>query len=261
MRPRCSGAIRTMQGRPAGGPRAAAAGAGVVDQGRHAGGRPGGLGRGRIGQGAAAGRLDLDAGGPRGPPGSARPRRPGALAAAGRRPAARRRGRRPRTRSPRPRPGRLSRPMRPPRASASRRTMARPRPVLSAARRARTEPWAKGWKMRSRSAMATPGPVSRTLNLRPSPPGARPTVSSTPARVGELHGVAGEVEQDLPHPSLVGADLGQAGLRRPGDLQALGVGAGAKKLRDPLQQALQVGGDGGAARSRQIPAWPGPARR
>jgi hypothetical protein len=41
------------------------------------------------------------------------------------------------------------------------------------------------------------------------------------ALIGELDGVGGEVEQDLPKPPLIGQDAAHAGRRGPGDLDAL----------------------------------------
>ncbi len=62
------------------------------------------------------------------------------------------------------------------------------------------------------------------------------------ARLGEFHGIAGEVEQNLTQPALVGQHNGKARIGRPGDFQTLGVGAGAEQLGDALQQGLDVGG-------------------
>ncbi len=60
------------------------------------------------------------------------------------------------------------------------------------------------------------------------------------AAIGELHRIAGQVEQHLTQPRLVGQDVGQAWIDRPGDLQPLGVGARAHDLGHALQQALQI---------------------
>jgi len=58
------------------------------------------------------------------------------------------------------------------------------------------------------------------------------------ARLGELHRVAGEVEQHLTQAAFIGEQDRQVSRRGPGDLQPLGMGAGAEQFGGGLQQRL-----------------------
>ena len=62
----------------------------------------------------------------------------------------------------------------------------------------------------------------------------------------QLHRVAGQVEQHLPQPPVVGEDGGRrrGGVDRGGDLEPPRVGAGREQLGDPLDQPFGVGCDG-----------------
>jgi hypothetical protein len=60
------------------------------------------------------------------------------------------------------------------------------------------------------------------------------------AGLGELHGVAGEVQQDLAQAAFVGLDGRQRMGHSPGDLDALLVGARAHQFGDLAQQALDI---------------------
>ena len=59
---------------------------------------------------------------------------------------------------------------------------------------------------------------------------------------GHLHRIAGEVEQDLLQPTVIGQDRRHVPVRGPGHVQTGRVGAGGQKLRHPHQQVLQTHG-------------------
>ena len=57
-------------------------------------------------------------------------------------------------------------------------------------------------------------------------------------RLGELHRIAGEVEQDLAQPPVVGEDVGHVVFHHPGDVEPALVGLGAEQLGHSLDELL-----------------------
>jgi len=60
--------------------------------------------------------------------------------------------------------------------------------------------------------------------------------------VGELHGIPGQIEQDLPQAAFVGEDGGGIGGDRPDDLQAFVVSARAQQFGDAAYEPLRIDG-------------------
>ena len=140
-----------------------------------------------------------------------------------------------------PRPGSLSTVICPPISATSRAAIDSPSPVPSYLRVVELSPCSKAWKIFSCFSRGMPMPVSLIAKCNtgdgwsPGTDGAGSVdVCSTPAStrtttsplLGELDGVADEVEQDLPQPARV-ADQGVGHLRLDlaGQLQPLPVGA------------------------------------
>ncbi len=158
---------------------------------------------------------------------------------AGRRRRRRRRSRTaPRTRSPRPRPSTPPTPRRPPIASASRVAIARPSPA-PIWRASRPEPPCENAsKICARSASGTPGPVSDTVK-RSTPSASRSARTSTPPVSTNFTALPARLSRICREPPLVGDDRGEAGVRRPADLDALLVRPGTEQLADLAQQVLR----------------------
>ena len=88
-----------------------------------------------------------------------------------------------------------------------------------------------------------PMPVSRTSKAISSGWRARLDDDATPPRVGELDGVAGEIEQHLAQPRGVADDArGQPLVDIGGDLEALGLRARRQQFDRVLDQGRETNG-------------------
>ncbi len=125
-------------------------------------------------------------------------------------------------------------------------TTARPRPAPPWRVASEASTWPNSSKMRARasSGHAGAGVVDDEGQASARVVGAAGALDrdADAAGVGELHRVAGEVEQDLTQPAFVGEDVGRVGGDRPDDLQPLVVGAGAEQFGDAAHQAFQIDG-------------------
>ncbi len=147
-----------------------------------------------------------------------------------------------------PRPGSLSTLIEPPSSPTSRAAMVRPKPVPPYLRVVEVSSCSNARKIFSCLSGGMPMPVSRTANRRPtSASGTRLAsdfhVSTQPRRVGELDGVAHEIDEHLAQPAGVADQgIGHAGPLLADQLQPLLVG--------PHGQGSQVSPS--AARKRKI---------
>ena len=131
-----------------------------------------------------------------------------------------------------PRPGSLSTVILPPIRATSRAAMVRPRPVPPYLRVVEVSSCSKARKIVSCLSGGMPMPVSRTVNRRPTLAARRPATSHVDfhahdhlALVGELDGVAHQVEQHLSQPAGVADQgVGHVRLHVADQLQPLLVG-------------------------------------
>ena len=112
-----------------------------------------------------------------------------------------------------PRPGSLATVMSPPIIWQKRRLIARPSPVPPYLRVVEASAWTKSWKSLPICSGVMPMPVSVTAIVTHSRPASMPRLRADGHRalLGELVGVAREVEQRLPDPRLVGAHRAEVG--------------------------------------------------
>ena len=129
-----------------------------------------------------------------------------------------------------PRPGSLSTVICPPIRATSRAAIVRPRPVPPYFRVVEVSSCSKARKILSCLSRGMPMPVSRTVNRRPTSPSGAAVAGDFHAHdhlpgVGELDGVADQVEQDLPQPAGVADQgVGHVRLHVADQLQPLLVG-------------------------------------
>ena len=82
---------------------------------------------------------------------------------------------------------------------------------------------------------AGPGVAHRQAQHRPIALAGLVRFQQDAANLGEFHGIAGQVEQDLAQAPLVGQQHAALDARGPGDLQALFARARAEQLAHALQ--------------------------
>ena len=131
-----------------------------------------------------------------------------------------------------PCPSVLSTAISPPIISQNRRLIARPSPVPPYLRVVEASACVKSWNSRSICSAVMPMPVSLTRKCIQSPAvdAARATSSQIVAVLGELAGVAEQVEQDLPH-------LGHVGAHRPELVGAADLAACCRSSRPAAERS------------------------
>ena len=143
-----------------------------------------------------------------------------------------------------PTPGSLSTQIRPPISSTSLAEIVRPSPVPPNRRVVEPSACSNGWKIVSSFSAGMPMPVSATEKRRTtlsSPSSSRSTDDDDFASLGELDGVADQVDQDLAQPAGVADQgVGDVGRDPAGQLESLGVGPQGQGLQGFIERVAQA---------------------